>query len=225
MPKAGSMSKAKLVIFDCDGVLVDTEEVSCRQFAAALAKEGIDWDVEKTMQRLMGRSLATCVSLVEQEIGRHLPASFAEDLQVGTFQAFRDAPIKPVEGIRHTLDVLVARGVPFCVASSGMVDKMQLTLGLTELWPYFDGRVFSASMVARGKPFPDLFLHAAQQMAKHPADCVVIEDAVPGVTAARAAGMRALAYAGAPYADPGALRAAGGELFEKMSDLPELIGL
>jgi beta-phosphoglucomutase-like phosphatase (HAD superfamily) len=100
---------------------------------------------------------------------------------------------------------------------------MGFTLGLTGLWDLFDGRIFSSSQVPRGKPFPDLFLHAAINMNVQPFDCTVVEDSVPGVQAARSAGMRALAYAGAPYARHDALAAAGGELFDSMDELPGLV--
>ena len=212
-----------LVIFDCDGVLVDTEPVSCQTFAAALVPHGLHWSVAETMHRLMGRSLASCIGIVEQELGRKLPDDFAERLQAETFEAFRTLPIAPVAGVPAMLDALKKRGIDFCVASSGAVHKMQLTLGLTGLWPHFEGRVFSASMVPRGKPYPDLFLHAAAGLGVEPRRCVVVEDAIPGVQAGRAAGMRVLAYAGAPYADRAGLEAAGGQPFDRMRDLPLLL--
>jgi HAD superfamily hydrolase (TIGR01509 family) len=114
-------------------------------------------------------------------------------------------------------------GLDTCVASSGLPEKMRFTLGLTGLWDLFDGRIYSASQVPRGKPFPDLFLHAALDMNVQPFDCVVVEDSVPGVQAARSAGMRALAYAGEPYANRDALRQAGGQVFDDMTQLPGLV--
>jgi beta-phosphoglucomutase-like phosphatase (HAD superfamily) len=114
-------------------------------------------------------------------------------------------------------------GFDTCVASSGSVDKMKFTLGLTGLWDLFDGRVYSASQAPRGKPFPDLFLHAAISMNVQPCECVVVEDSVPGVQAARLAGMKALAYAGAPYAHREAMAKAGGFLFDDMEQLPGLV--
>jgi HAD superfamily hydrolase (TIGR01509 family) len=118
---------------------------------------------------------------------------------------------------------LQAGGIATCVASSGAPEKMRFTLGLTGLWDLFEGRIFSSSQVPRGKPFPDLFLHAAIAMDVQPFDCVVIEDSVPGTQAARSAGMRALAYTGAPYANRAALAAAGAELFDDMKALPALV--
>ncbi len=214
-----------LVIFDCDGVLVDTEPLANQAFSRSLGRLGLDWDVAETMRRLMGRSMKGCVEIVERELGRPVPGDFVEGLQIETFQAFRDAPLRAIAGVAEAIDAIVAAGTPVCVASSGDVAKMRLTLGLTGLWERFDGRIYSASMVARGKPFPDLFLHAAGQMGVAAAECVVIEDSVPGVAAARVAGMRALAYAAAPYADRAGLAAAGGELFDDMARLPGLLGV
>lgn len=211
-----------LVIFDCDGVLVDSEPLANTCFARALQREGLDWSVEDSMRRLMGRSMKSCVEIVEGELGRALPGDFVERLQADTFQAFRDAPLQPVAGVVEAIDAIEAAGIATCVASSGGLDKMRVTLGITGLWSRFEGRIFSSSQVPRGKPFPDLFLHTAIQMNEQPFDCVVVEDSLPGVQAARAAGMRALAYVGGTYSDAEALRAAGGRTFDSMSSLPML---
>jgi len=212
-----------LVIFDCDGVLVDSEPLANASFSRALRAHGLDWSVEETMRRLMGRSLKSCVEICEAEIGRKLPDDFVEKMQAVTYQSFRDAPLQPVAGVKDAILAVQKAGLETCVASSGSPDKMRFTLGLTGLWDLFDGRIFSASQVPRGKPFPDLFLHAAIAMDVQPFECTVVEDAVPGVQAARAAGMRALAYAGAPHAHREALQAAGGRLFDDMKQLPGLV--
>jgi HAD superfamily hydrolase (TIGR01509 family) len=212
-----------LVIFDCDGVLVDSEPLANASFSASLKTVGLDWSVEETMRRLMGRSLKACGEIVEAELGRKLPADFFEKMQARTYQSFRDAPLKPVAGVKEAVAAVQAAGSATCVASSGSVDKMKFTLGLTGLWDLFDGRVFSSGQVPRGKPFPDLFLHAAIAMNVQPFDCVVVEDSLPGVQAARAAGMRVLAYVGAPYAERDAMAAAGALLFKDMKQLPELV--
>lgn len=211
------------VIFDCDGVLVDTELLANRCFAAALNRAGLPWSVEETMRRLVGRSMGACVDIIESETGKKLPANFLADLQAETFASFRATPVQPVAGILGVLDWLDGQSIPYCVASSGEIEKMRLTLGLTGLLPRFEGRMFSASMVERGKPFPDLFLHAARGIGVEPEACIVIEDAVPGVEAGIAAGMRVLAYAGAAHADRAGLVAAGGSLFDSMDDLPRLL--
>lgn len=212
-----------LVIFDCDGVLVDSEPLANRSFSAALKPHGLDWSVEETMRRLMGRSLKSCVEICEAELGGKLPDDFVEKMQAVTYQSFRDAPLQPVPGVKEAVLALQAAGLATCVASSGSPEKMKFTLGLTGLWELFDGRIFSSSRVPRGKPFPDLFLHAAIAMNEQPYDTVVIEDSVPGVQAARSAGMRAFAYAGAPYADRDGLAKAGGRLFDDMQKLPALV--
>ena len=212
-----------LVIFDCDGVLVDSEPLANASFSRALNEQGLAWDVPETMRRLMGRSLASCVEICEAELGRKLPDDFLEKMQARTYQSFRDAPLRPVPGVKEAVLEVQKSGRDTCVASSGAPEKMRFTLGLTGLWELFDGRIFSSSQVPRGKPFPDLFLHAAIAMNVQPFDCVVVEDSVPGIQAARAAGMRALAYAGAPYADRDGLVAAGGLLFDDMKQLPGLV--
>ena len=212
-----------LVIFDCDGVLVDSEPLANVSFSRALKAVGLDWSVEETMRRLMGRSLKSCLEICEAELGAKLPDDFLERMQAITYQSFRDAPLQPVAGVREAIVVLQEAGLDTCVASSGSPEKMRFTLGLTGLWDLFDGRIYSASQVPRGKPFPDLFLHAAIKMDVQPFDGVVVEDSVPGIQAARSAGMRALAYAGEPYADPAALKQAGGEVFDAMQRLPGLV--
>ena len=211
-----------LVIFDCDGVLVDSEPLANTCFARALGREGLDWTVEETMRRLMGRSMKSCVEIVEGELGRALPSDFVDRLQADTLQAFRDAPLQAVPGVVEAIDAIEAAGIATCVASSGGLDKMRVTLGITGLWSRFEGRIFSASQVPRGKPFPDLFLHAAIQMNEQPFACTVVEDSLPGIQAARSAGMRALAYVSASHSDAEALQAAGGRPFEAMSALPML---
>jgi len=212
-----------LVIFDCDGVLVDTEPLANASFSRALRAQGLDWSPEETIRRLMGLSLKSCIEICEAELGRKLPDDFLEKMQASTYQSFRDAPLQPIAGVKEAIVAVQEAGCETCVASSGSPEKMRFTLGLTGLWDLFDGRIFSASQVPRGKPFPDLFLHAAIAMDVQPFDCVVVEDSVPGVRAARSAGMRALAYAGEPYANRDALRQAGGEPFDHMKQLPELV--
>ncbi len=213
-----------LVIFDCDGVLVDSERIANTCFARALQREGLNWSVDETMRRLMGRSMKSCVEIIEGELGRALPEDFVDRLQADTLQAFHDAPLRAVPGVIAAIDAIEAAGAVTCVASSGGLDKMRVTLGITRLWQRFEGRIFSSTEVARGKPFPDLFLHAALRMDQQPFACTVVEDSLPGIQAARAAGMRAMAYVGATHADGTALKAAGGHPFDDMAKLPALIG-
>ena len=213
-----------LVIFDCDGELVDSEPLANTCFARALQREGLNWSVEETMRRLMGRSMKSCVEIIEQELGRALPENFVDLLQADTMQAFHDAPLRAVPGVIAAIDAIEAAGAATCVASSGGFDKMRVTLGIAGLWQRFEGRIFSSSEVPRGKPFPDLFLHAALRMKEQPLACAVVEDSLPGIQAARAAGMRAMAYVGAAHTDAAALLAAVGHPFDDMSKLPTLVG-
>jgi len=123
-----------LVIFDCDGVLVDSEPIANTCFARALQREGLNWSVEETMRRLMGRSMKSCVEIVEGELGRALPVDFVDRLQADTLQAFHDAPLRAVPGVIAAIDAIEAAGALTCVASSGGFDKMRVTLGITGLW-------------------------------------------------------------------------------------------
>ena len=175
------------------------------------------------MRRLMGRSLKSCVEIVEGVLGAQAAGRLPRGHAGRHLQAFRDAPLQPVPG-RGGGSRGAAGGRPeTCVASSGALEKMRFTLGLTGLWALLRGPDLQrSSQVPRGKPFPDLFLHAASSMDEQPVRCVVVEDSVPGIQAARAAGMRALAYAGAPTPIALRLRAAGGQLFDDMRLLPML---
>jgi HAD superfamily hydrolase (TIGR01509 family) len=214
-----------LLIFDCDGVLVDTEPLSNRCFSEALNREGLQWDVAETMRRLMGRSMKSCIEIVEAELGRKVPVDFVDRLQERTFACFRDEGVRAVSGVAGAIDALEGAGVRTCVASSGDHGKMRITLGSAGLWDRFDGRIFSSTQVARGKPAPDLFLFAAERMGTAPADCVVIEDSVAGAQAARAAGMRAYGYVGAPHTDRAGLIESGATVFDDMRTLPTLLGV
>ena len=205
------------VIFDCDGVLVDSEPLSNLALSEALRGIGLDVSVEEAMATFMGRSWADCVRIVEGRLGRPAPAGFAEAYRARRDRLFRER-LLPVPGIEAALDEL---DVEACVASSGEHERIRLALQVTGLLERFDGRIFSATEVARGKPAPDLFLHAAGAMGWAPARCAVVEDTALGVEAAVAAGMRALGYAGAT--DPGALEAAGARVFNSMGELPGLL--
>ncbi|MBM3621630.1 MAG: HAD-IA family hydrolase [Alphaproteobacteria bacterium] len=198
--------------------------MSNRCFAEALNREGLDWDVAETMRRLMGRSMKSCIEIVEAELGRKVPADFVERLQERTFARFRDEGVRAVPGVVAALDALERAGLATCVASSGDHAKMRITLGGAGLWDRFDGRIFSATQVARGKPAPDLFLFAAERMGVAPADSVVIEDSSAGAQAARAAGMRAYGYVGAAHTDRAGLVEAGAIVFDNMLGLPALVG-
>jgi HAD superfamily hydrolase (TIGR01509 family) len=206
-----------LVILDCDGVLVDSEPLSNGALAEALTAAGHPIDAEETTALFMGRAWASCEAIMRERFGR-VPEGLHEDYLVRMTAAF-EAGLRPVPGIEAALDAL--DGTPTCVASSGRHEKMRHSLGITGLLPRFEGRIFSATEVANGKPAPDLFLHAARSMGFAPQDCVVVEDSPVGVAAARAGGIRVLGYAG--RTDPAALAAADA-VFADMAELPRLIG-
>jgi HAD superfamily hydrolase (TIGR01509 family) len=206
-----------LVIFDCDGVLVDSEPISCRVMAEALTAEGLKTTTQDVMRDFMGRAWADSLRMIEARLGRPARPGFTED-----FRAARDAAlaaeVRPVEGVRKALEEIESAGMERCVASSGAVEKIRLTLGATELLELFEGRIFSATRVSKGKPAPDLFLLAAREMNRTPEQCAVIEDTPVGIEAARAAGMTALAYA--DNAPRHALETAGAHVvFDDMGEL------
>jgi HAD superfamily hydrolase (TIGR01509 family) len=214
------MAPWDLVIFDCDGVLVDSEPVSNRVFTEMLNGIGLRTTLDETTRDFVGRSMKSCVEIVERRLGRPVPADFVETLQARTFAAFREG-LHAVPGIEAALDAVDAAGVPTCVASSGEHAKMRTTLGLTGLLPRFEGRLFSATEVPRGKPHPDLFLHAARAMGADPARCAVVEDSPVGAQAGVAAGMTVFGYAA--RSNPAALAAAGATVFRDMKELPGVL--
>jgi HAD superfamily hydrolase (TIGR01509 family) len=207
----------ELVIFDCDGVLVDSETISNQALASVLEDIGLPMGYEETRRAFIGRSMQSCLEIIERRLGAPVPEDFVSRYYARMFAAF-ERDLRPVPGVAEVLDGLEA---PFCVASSGSHEKIRKTLGVTGLLPRFEGRIFSATEVERGKPAPDLFLHAARAMGADPYACAVVEDSVLGVEAGVAAGMRVLGYAAA--SDPGALASAGARVFQDMAELPVLL--
>lgn len=216
------MHRPSLVIFDCDGVLVDTEPLAAEVLRVTLAELGLPLTQGEVDRRYRGRSLRDCVLLIEDSLGRRLPEDFVPRLNERTFTAFDAEGVRPIPFVREGLEALRAAGVPCCVASSGGLEKMRKTLGLAGLLEMLEPHLFSASMVGRGKPAPDLFLHAAAHFGAEASTCVVVEDSLPGALAGRAAGMRTLGYA-ADGSDE--LEEAGAVLFRSMKELPTLLGL
>lgn len=212
-----------LVIFDCDGVLVDSEIVAARVLARELTAIGFPLTADDCASRYTGISMGSVLSRVEAEWGRSPPVDFVERVSAADAEAFR-TELRPVAGARKVVRELAQ---PKCVASSGRLAKMRLTLSLTGLLPFLEPHLFSAEMVARGKPAPDLLLYAAERMNFSPARCIVVEDSQAGVRAAVAAGMRVIGFAGGSHCAPGhdaLLRAAGAPLvFTKMAELPRLL--
>jgi HAD superfamily hydrolase (TIGR01509 family) len=209
----------ELVIFDCDGVLVDTEPTASRVLVAMLARVGIAMSDAECTRTFVGRSLAASVAIIEQRLGAPLPAGFVDEWHRALFAEFHRG-VRPMPGVMAALDAIA---LPTCVASSGGHDRMRITLGSSGLLPRFAGRIFSATDVARGKPFPDIFLHAARAMGVVPARTAVIEDSPAGVTAGVAAGMTVFAYAAGAHADTRALTEAGARVFLDMLTLPALL--
>jgi HAD superfamily hydrolase (TIGR01509 family) len=205
------------VIFDCDGVLVDTEVISNTVLAGLLSEAGIPTTLEDAMTRYRGRSMPSVAALAESRLGARLPFDVAERYYADV-EAIFARELEPVPGVVDALDRIA---LPCCVASSGPHHKMAVTLRRTGLWERFEGRIFSASEVALGKPAPDLFLHAAARMGFDPASTAVVEDSLPGVEAAVAAGMRALAFT--RHTNAAELAAAGAETFDDMAELPALL--
>ena len=208
----------ELVIFDCDGVLVDSERLAIKVDVAVLAQLGWHLTEAEVIDRFVGVSEAHFRQEVEAHIRRVLPDDWEEKFQPLYRTAF-EAALRPVDGIVDALDRIA---LPSCVASSGTHEKIQFTLGLTGLYERFRGRIFSATDVARGKPAPDVFLYAAEKMGAAPSACVVVEDSAMGVAAARSAGMRVLAYAGGVTP---AEKLAGSRttVFRHMRELPALL--
>jgi HAD superfamily hydrolase (TIGR01509 family) len=212
------MSRTELVIFDCDGVLVDSEPVAIRTLGQMLREVGLDLTHEQIFQSFVGYSLPHCLRIIEAMLGRPPPENFLRDLQARTFAAF-ETELRAMPGIEDALDRL---RVPFCVASSGDHEKMNTTLGLTGLLPRFAGRIFSVTQVARGKPAPDVYLLAAQTLGVQPSACVVVEDTPPGVQAGVAAGMTVFGFCA--HTPQEKLTAAGAHrTFDDLRALPQML--
>lgn len=217
------MNRDALVIFDCDGVLVDSEPIASRVMADSLVEVGYAITVEECNERFKGLPMPDILEMVEAEWGRPLPPDFASRIHERDFAAFRQE-LKAIPGVREAVEAL-----PYtkCVASSGAPEKMQLTLTLTGLLNLFEPHLFSAHMVESGKPAPDLFLFAADRMGFPPERCVVVEDSRPGLEAAVAAGMHGLGFTGGGHGRSGdaeALRGAGAaRTFSHMAELPGLL--
>ena len=224
MPMLRSMKKPTLVIFDCDGVLVDTEQAANRSLTERLNLLGWDISYEACRRRFVGKSLKSVQAEVEVELGRNLAIDWDVTIEREEIEVFRHTT-EAIVGVEAQVMRLRDQGIPYCVASSGRIEKMHATLGSAGLLPVLKDVLFSATMVENGKPAPDLFLHAANSMGHAPETCVVIEDSRPGVEAGVAAGMQVLGYAGDPLTDGAALEAAGAIVFEDMRGLPELLGV
>jgi HAD superfamily hydrolase (TIGR01509 family) len=213
----------ELVIFDCDGVLVDSEVISNEVLARMLTREGLPTTLRGARRDYQGLLLADICSRAEAKLGRSLPQGWLAKYEHERAEAFRHG-LEPVAGAAEAVRRVKAAGLKVCVASQGALAKTRLTLGLTGLRELFPpGALFSAHDVPRSKPDPALFRHAAATMSVQPSACTVIEDTPSGVTAAVAAGMRAIGYAA--DSDERALRNAGAEIIRSLDKLPEFLGV
>jgi HAD superfamily hydrolase (TIGR01509 family) len=210
-----------LVIFDCDGVLVDSEPIANRVFAEQLGLHGFSLTAEDVMRKFIGNSRDSCIRIAGEMRGKPLHASFAKEWD-DALHAELARGVRPVEGIPELLRSLP---VPYCVASNGEPEHMRIALTAAGLMPLVEGRLFSAALVAHPKPAPDVYLHAAKTMGVDPAHCAVVEDTPTGVRAGLAAGMRVYAYAGGPQTDVAVVAALGATPFKHMRELPALLTL
>ncbi len=212
-----------LVIFDCDGVLVDSEVISCRAHAATLTRHGYPITADQVLQRFLGVSDREARLTIEREMGRKLPDDFEAQVKAATLQFYTG----DLKAIANVAEAIAGIALPKCVASSGTPEKIHHGLDCAGLYDALAPHIFSATQVKRGKPAPDLFLFAAEQMRATPGRCLVIEDSVPGVTGGRAAGMTVLGFHGGSHCQPGhaeMLRDAGATAtFDDMRQLPDLV--
>jgi HAD superfamily hydrolase (TIGR01509 family) len=209
----------ELIIFDSDGVLVDSERIALTVLAGAASEEGAAIGVDEAIRLFRGLKMADCVREIERRSGRSVRENFVADVRRATALAF-DAELKPVEGIHAALAEIT---VPVCVASNGPMSKLTHTLGLTKLLNRFEGRIFSAYEVGSWKPDPGLFLHVAQTLGVHPSRCVVVEDSLSGIHAAKAARMRVLGFAGGDAEAELEMGEVCADVFHRMCDLPALL--
>lgn len=214
--------KPALVLFDCDGVLVDSEPISNPIFTKMLQQAGVHISLTGMQARYVGMAMPDIRRAVEGEFGVVLDDGWHDRYRQACDEAF-EKYLKPIRGSRVAVEAVAQAGINYCVASSGPPKKMAVTLGITELMPLFEDRLFSGWDVPQSKPDPAIFLMAAEKFEVAPANCVVIEDSVVGVTAGIAAGMKVLGYA--PGGGGEKLAALGAHVFTHMEDVPLLLGL
>jgi HAD superfamily hydrolase (TIGR01509 family) len=213
-----SLAPDDLVIFDNDGVLVDSEPLANQVLADLLSECGYPTTREQSVQRYLGNPIGAVRGLVADAVGLELPTDFEQRYIDACFAGFRSS-LQPIPGVGAVLDRLDEQGVPYCVASSGTPERIDLTLTIVGFRPRFGSRVFSVADVARGKPAPDLFLLASAKCTTPPERCVVVEDSPAGVVAGKAAGMAVVGYAAMTPADR--LESAGADaIVRSMSELP-----
>ncbi len=216
--------RAKLVIFDCDGVLVDTEAIANDRMAELVTEYGFPMTGHQCRTRFQGKTIEdVCrevARLTDRPYEPSLPGVFR-----GEVEAVLANGVEPIAGAVELVHHVARSNIPYCVASSGSVQKMRQTLGSVGLLPLMENFLFSAQDVARGKPHPDVFIAAASAMNQRSEDAVIVEDSLSGVIAGVASGARVLGYAGDPFTDVAELSEAGAEIFHHMSEVSALIGL
>lgn len=210
-------SKWKLVIFDCDGVLVDSEPISCGVCAEMATELGHPMSAQEGLQTFAGTSMNFVTQYIEKQTGKKIPYPFEDEYRRRTYEAFK-IHLQPVEGIREALQQIQLQK---CVASNGPLEKVISNLAITGLHSFFPQHLFSAYQVQRWKPDPALFLHAAKTVGVAPKDCIVVEDSTHGVEAAIAAGMEVLGFPGTTSAE--LLRASGAQVLPTMQALPGIL--
>ena len=216
--------RPNLVIFDCDGVLVDTEAVANARMAELFSAMGLAVNGTECRRLFQGKTMEDVCAEVDALLGRPVDPEFPSHVR-REVEITLQAGVDPVPGVVDLVGRVIGSGIPHCVASAGSVSKMHLTLGHVGLLPVMRDRLFSAQDVGRGKPHPDVFLAAAAAMGVACGEAVIIEDSVTGVMAGVASGARVLGYAGDPFTDANMLEDAGAEVFFDMADVDALIGL
>lgn len=217
-------TRPDLVIFDCDGVLVDSETIANEVLAIAVSELGWPTTTADSHRRFRGLSWPSTIAIIESEIGTRVPEEWVQRSRERMHTSIYET-VTAIPGVADVVARVEAENIPRCVGSSSQPDYLAHVLGRAGLDHHFGEAVFSATMVAKGKPAPDLFLFAASQMGHAPHRAVVIEDTVPGVQAGMAAGMRVIGYAGDPHTDGNALADAGAVVVRDMAEVPALLGL
>lgn len=216
------MTTFDLVIFDCDGVLVDTETINNEVISQLLKEAGLEMSADEVARRTTGLAYSEMWDMLQGEVPGSLPDDVLEEQLNREVERFR-TELLPIPGAVETVRYLAAAGMPICVASNGAREKMEVTLEVTGLIRYFGGNFFGVNQVAHGKPEPDIYLLAAREMGASPSRCVVIEDSYPGAQAGLAAGMTVFGHC--PDGDVWGLEGLGIQTFSDMGRLPDLLGL
>lgn len=205
------------ILFDCDGVLVDSEKIGNQILLEMASSFGLEMTLEDALQHFNGRSLKASFEYIESQIQQQLPDHFETEYRRRTFEAFQ-TQLEPIAGVREFIENLK---IPFCVASSGPVEKIRLNLASTDLLTFFEGKIFSSYQINSWKPEPEIFLHASREMGFSPQDCLVIEDSASGVIAGVRGGFHV--YALAQEHNEATLREAGATTFRSFEELRKLL--